>query len=432
MRADDQASLATRRHKDHGLTPARLAGRWQTEADQVDLAVGLGSGSPGVLAGVAACPAHLGGAGRRAGRPGDGPVCSVGSGSPTPMWSSSCAPSPAGVCRARRSSALADRFLASELAVRLTPDAEAGRRRPAEWSTAAHRALEDRTVALVEAFAGRPGPAVDPAAVDATLADAGGLGDDQAEAVRVLTGAGGSVRAVLAPAGYGKTTMLRARSGRGRRGRPVMAVATTAKAVAELCPGAGLDARTIARLRIDLGDGPLAAGTVVVLDEISQSPTGEVEAVLAAVDACPGGSLWVLGDPRQSQPVGAGGIADHLDRLATDGLIPAARLTVNRRQVDVADREALEVLRRGDPARSQQLRAEHGWEHEHPSPGKTREAMADAVCARHRPLRSRPGGGPGRVPWRRRGPGRSRPGPPGRHRRAHRCGHDGPGMEQRP
>ena len=161
-----------------------------------------------------------------------------------------------------------------------------------------------------------------------------------------LTGAGGSLRAVLAPAGYGKTTMLRSAAlAATGEGRPVMAVATTAKAVAELS-GAGLDARTIARLRIDLADGPLAAGTVVVLDEISQTPTGEVEAVLAAVDACPSGSLWVLGDPRQSQPVGAGGIADHLDRLATDGLIPAARLTVNRRQVDAADREALEMLRR--------------------------------------------------------------------------------------
>ena len=197
----------------------------------------------------------------------------------------------------------------------------------------------------------------------------------------MLTRAGGSLRAVLAPAGYGKTTMLRgAAQAAAGEGRPVIAVATTAKAVAELS-GAGLEARTIARLRIELGDGPLAAGTVVVLDEISQTPTGEVEAVLAAVDACPGGSLWVLGDPRQSQPVGAGGIADHLDRLATDGLIPAARLTVNRRQVDAADREALDILRRGDPARSQQLRAEHGWEHEHPSPGETREAMADAVCA---------------------------------------------------
>jgi hypothetical protein len=276
---------------------------------------------------------------------------------------------------------LAERFLASELAVRLTPDPDVGRRRPAEWSTAAHRAMEDRTVALVEALARRSGRAVDQQVIEATLAAAAGLGDDQADAIRVLTGPGGSLRAALAPAGYGKTTMLRsAAQAAASEGRPALAVATTAKAVAELA-GAGLDAHTIARLRVDLADGPLAAGTVVVLDEISQTPTGEVEAVLAAVDACPDGSLWVLGDPRQSQPVGAGGIADHLDRLATGGQIPVARLTVNRRQVDPADREALDMLRHGHASGSQALRAGHGWEHEHATPAETRMAMADAVCA---------------------------------------------------
>ena len=297
-----------------------------------------------------------------------------------PMWSSSCAVCRAGAYRPRRSR-LSDRFLASELVVRLTPDAEAGRRRPPEWSTAAHRALEDRTVALIDTLAGRPSRVVDPAVVEATLAEAPGLGDDQAEAIRVLAGAGGCLRAVLAPAGYGKTTMLRrAAQAAAAEGRPVIAVATTAKAVAELT-GAGLDARTIARLSIDLADGPLAAGTVVVLDEISQTPTAEVEAVLAGLHACTDGSLWVLGDPRQSQPVGAGGIADHLDRLAADGLIPAARLTVNRRQIDASDRDALDLLRNGCASGSQQLRAEHGWEHEHATPEETRTAMAAAVCA---------------------------------------------------
>jgi AAA domain len=120
---------------------------------------------------------------------------------------------------------------------------------------------------------------------------------------------------------------------------------------------------------------------VVVLDEISQTPTAEVEVVLAAVDACPGGSIWVLGDPRQSQPVGAGGAADHLARMAASGRIPAARLTVNRRQIDAADREALDLLRRGNPAASQDLRGEHGWEHELETPRETRQAMAQAVCA---------------------------------------------------
>ena len=97
------------------------------------------------------------------------------------MWSSSLCALSGGRLSSEEIAGLAERLLASELAVRLTPDAEAGRRRPPEWSTVAHRALEDRTVALVEALAGRPGPAVDPAAVEATLADAGGLGDDQAD-----------------------------------------------------------------------------------------------------------------------------------------------------------------------------------------------------------------------------------------------------------
>ena len=206
------------------------------------------------------------------------------------------------------------------------------------------------------------------------------LGEDQVAAVRLLTGEGASLRAVLSPAGFGKTTMLHTAAGAAAAdGRPVMAVATTAKAVAELA-GAGLDARTIARLRNDLTNGPLAAGTVIVLEDFSQTPTGEVEAVFAAVDACPGGSIWVLGDPHQSQPVGPGGAAHHIETLASAGAIPAARLTVNRRQVDPADRDALDLLRHGNPAASQQLRGEQGWEHEHANPAQTRQAMAFAVC----------------------------------------------------
>jgi hypothetical protein len=87
-----------------------------------------------------------------------------------------------------------------------------------------------------------------------------------------------------------------------------------------------------------------------------------------------------LGDPRQSQPVGAGGAAHHIERLAAAGLIASARLTVNRGQIDPADRDALSLLRRGDPTASQQLRAEQGWEHEHATPAQTRQAMVDAIC----------------------------------------------------
>ena len=52
---------------------------------------------------------------------------------------------------------------------------------------------------------------------------------------------------------------------------------------------------------------------------------------------------------------------------------------MNRRQVDAADRAALDLLRHGEATASQQLRAENGWEHDHASPALCREAMADAV-----------------------------------------------------
>ena len=53
---------------------------------------------------------------------------------------------------------------------------------------------------------------------------------------------------------------------------------------------------------------------------------------------------------------------------------------MNRRQLDPADQEALGLLRRGEAVASQQLRTDHGWEHELATPGETRRTMADAVC----------------------------------------------------
>ncbi len=304
------------------LTPTLLEARWQAEAAEADLFTGTGleqrvcwgepalepPGSEEVI--TALVDAEVG-------------LCSRSARfTKADVVEHLCAIS-AGRLAIEEIIAAADRFVGSELAVRLTPDAEPGRCRAAQWSTAAHMALEDRTLALMDTLAARPAPALSVATVPVALAGELGLGDDQAAAVRVLAGPGGE------PAGGAGAGRLRQDDHAAQpppraaaaEGRPVVAVATTAKAVAELA-GAGLDASTIARLRIDLTDGPLAAGTVVVLDEISQTPTREVEAVLAAVDACPGGQVWVLGDPRQSQPVGAGGAADHIERLAADRASP--------------------------------------------------------------------------------------------------------------
>jgi hypothetical protein len=203
---------------------------------------------------------------------------------------------------------LAQRFLGSDLVCRLTPKACASGWEPARWSTVAHRALEDDTLRLLDHLAARQAAPVADTTVAGSLATAGFLGDDQAHAVRVLCGAGGSVRAVLAPAGYGKTAMAyTAAACAVADGRAVLAVATTAKAVAEL-DAAGLPACTIASFRLDVTDGALPAGTVVILDEISQTSTRDAHTVLAALEHCPGGQLWILGDHQQAPAVKAGGI----------------------------------------------------------------------------------------------------------------------------
>ena len=106
-------------------------------------------------------------------------------------------------------------------------------------------------------------------------------------------------------------------------GRAVIGVATTAKAVAEL-ESAGLAAMTIARLRIDLADRPLARGTAIVVDEISQTSTRDAHTVLRAVAATDDAVLVVVGDPDQSQPVKAGGLAAEIAELAGSGRILAA------------------------------------------------------------------------------------------------------------
>ncbi len=432
MRADDEASLATRTAKDRSLTPSLLAGRWQREAAQVGLATGADLDR-------ALCSDRS----QSLEAPGWDEVTAALVDPETGLCSRSarftqadvvehlCALS-AGRLALEEVVVMADRFVGSDLAVRLTPDVEAGRARPAQWSTAAHRALEDRTLALMATLAARPSAAIAASATEAALGDAPGLGEDQVAAVRVLAGEGGSLRAVLAPAGYGKTTMLHtAARAAAADGRPVVAVATTAKAVAELA-GAGLDAKTIARLRIDLSNGPLAAGTVVVLDEISQTPTDQVEAVLAAVDACPGGSLWVLGDPRQSQPVGAGRRRRphrSLGQRRGHRLGPAHRQPPpgRPRRPGGAWACCAGVTRR----RPSSLRSEQGWEHEHASPAEARQAMAGAVCDDIAKYGRRAGGGAGGVPYRRRGPGRPGPGQPERYRGAERAGSGRAGVGRR-
>ncbi len=387
-RLDDVASLATRAAKDRGLTPNALVDRWKDEAARTGLPVGgaldraVCFGAPDVeapsfetLAGLLVDP--------------DAGLCARSARfSEADVVEHLCAHA-AGRLALEEIEEYAFRFLSSDAVVRLVPKAEGRGMR--EWSTVAHRALEDRVVALVDQVASRHRPALADAAVLEAAEVGVVLGADQREAVGVVCGAGGGVRCVLAPAGFGKTAMVATGSRvAAGAGRPVLGVATTAKAVAEL-DGAGVDSMTIAALRRAFDrDGPLEEGTVLVLDEVSQASTRDAETVLAAVAGCTDGELWVLGDPRQGQPVLAGGLADHLAGKVAAGEVPGGVLVENRRQVDGEDREALRLLRDGGAEASQTIRTEQGWEHDCGSPSASRDNLADTAVAdmgRHGPDR---------------------------------------------
>jgi hypothetical protein len=86
---------------------------------------------------------------------------------------------------------ITERFVHSDAVVRLMPSRSASGWQSARWSTAAHRALEDETLDLLDRLQARPGSAI-PTTVVST-----GLGADQQHAAAVLCGEGGAVRAVL-------------------------------------------------------------------------------------------------------------------------------------------------------------------------------------------------------------------------------------------
>jgi hypothetical protein len=274
--------------------------------------------------------------------------------------------------------ALTHRFLHTDRVVRLVNPDPSGRA-PGQWSTVEHRRLEDRVLDHLEVLQQRPTPAIDPSAMEAALTDADRLGADQADAVEQLCAAGPALRALISPAGHGKTTTLATATDAARRaGRPVLAVSTTNQAVDQLRQ-VGIEAVTVARFA--RSGGPLPPGSVVVVDEFSQLPTREAHTILAAAASCPDARVWMVGDPLQAQPVGAGGLAYWIAEQAGRGRVPVAELTVNRRQADPVERQALSVFRAGQITHSQDLRDQAGWEHHHSDRDQALAAMAAAVLA---------------------------------------------------
>jgi AAA domain len=152
-----------------------------------------------------------------------------------------------------------------------------------------------------------------------TTLDRGGLDVLQADAAAAVAGQDRLVL-VVGPAGTGKTTTLCcAAEDLYRQERPVFGVAPTAKAAKVLQDEAGMRADTVAKLLHEWRGGAprynyrLPPGSTLVLDEAGMVGTAALDD-LVTLAVSQQWRLVLVGDPRQLQSVGRGGMFDELCR----------------------------------------------------------------------------------------------------------------------
>lgn len=267
--------------------------------------------------------------------------------------------------------AAATRLLGSSEAVQL--GGPAWQRR---WSTREILLLEDRIIRMAEGGVGAGAGAVSDGIADAILEQNAWLSDEQAAMVRHVTTSGNAVDVVVGAGGSGKTKSLGpAREAWEAAGIRVIGCAHAARAAQELEDDSGIRSGTMASLLMALRreDGGLPAGCVVVVDETSMTDTRPV-AELATAVAAAHGKLVLVGDHRQLQAVGAGGVYR--------ALVEDKRLTVelldNYRQKADWDKAILAKLREDEDGsgvrKAVEAWTEHGRLHMH-------ETLADAYAA---------------------------------------------------
>jgi conjugative relaxase-like TrwC/TraI family protein len=248
--------------------------------------------------------------------------------------------------------AAADRFL-EERAVRIARDRRLGVDR---YSTPELLALERQLVAGATARAGEGCAVVRPDILRQVLDRHSTAGEDQAAMVRDLTRGGTGVAVVVGRAGSGKTWALGlAREAFELAGYQVRGCAPTGIATVGLADEGFTDARTIDRLLLDLGRGrtELDDRTVLMVDEAAMIATRKLAPLLRHAERV-GAKVVLVGDDRQFASIAAGGGFRAL-RLR----LGASELTVNRRQVEAWEQQAIDDVRAGNLEQAIAAYAEH-------------------------------------------------------------------------
>ncbi len=217
--------------------------------------------------------------------------------------------------------------------------------RPARFTT--RELLEIEREALQVALDGRDvgAPCPDKRVLLRTLLHSRMLSGEQRDLVREASQCDDRVVCAVGVAGAGKTSALRLLHDAYREsGIPVLGAAPSGRAADELTCATGIRSSTLHRLLLDAQrDGGLPHRCLLVVDEAGMAETHVLAPLLRLAEEAKG-KVLLVGDPAQLPAVGAGGLYAALcERLG------AIELTVNRRQHELSEREALARLRAGDP-----------------------------------------------------------------------------------
>ena len=248
--------------------------------------------------------------------------------------------------------AAADRFL-EERAIWVGRDRRLGVER---FSTPELLALERQLVDGATGRAEQGCAVIRPEVVRRVLDRHASVGEDQAAMVRDLTQGGDGVAVVVGRAGSGKTWALGlAREAFELDGYQVHGCAPTGIASVGLADEGFTDARTVDRLLLDVQAGrtELDGRTVLVVDEAAMVGTRKLAPLLQHAERA-GAKVVLVGDDRQFASIAAGGGFRAL-RLR----LGASELTVNRRQVEAWEQQAIDDVRAGNLERAIAAYAEH-------------------------------------------------------------------------
>lgn len=261
-------------------------------------------------------------------------------------------------------------------------------------TTDVHRRREHATVELAQALAAAD---VDPlpdtliarhtTRLDSELRARGGaLSDEQRAALAIGCGEHQLV-VIEGQAGTGKSTVLigiaRAHEDAGQQIIVTSTAALAAQRLADELATAGTHPTahsTVALTHaINTERLVLDPAATIIHDEAALASTRELEQLLGAVEDS-GARLILVGDPRQSQPVGAGGLWPHIHQAAAihDGHAP---LTHNLRAHDPADARDQARFRAGDPVAALESYQARGRLHLHEAQQAAEDAALDAAHA---------------------------------------------------